>query len=83
MAAAFSNTYFLQYLFYYLDKGLSRRNAKMRCEYILLIFIKRDGIFILPVFVGWFLFQEHKKMQRKEYIAFGIGILGIVFIILR
>lgn len=38
---------------------------------------------IVPILIGWFFFNEQKKLAFREYIAFGIGILGIVFIILR
>ena len=37
---------------------------------------------IIPIFIGWFFFHENKKFVIEEYIAFALGILGIIFILI-
>src|SRR3989344_3075775 len=33
---------------------------------------------IFPVLIGWVFFSEYKQLRRREYLAFAVGILGIV-----
>ncbi len=40
------------------------------------------GITLVPVLIGWFIFKERKGLSKKEILAFSIGAIGAVLIIL-
>ena len=43
------------------------------------------GIFItlIPVLLGWFLFKERKGLSKMEWLAFLLGIVGAILVLLR
>ncbi len=40
------------------------------------------GITFLPILIGWFVFKERKSLSKKEILAFSIGAIGAILIIL-
>ncbi len=40
------------------------------------------GITLIPVLIGWFIFKERKGLSKKEILAFSIGAMGAILIIL-
>ncbi len=44
--------------------------------------VRSAAITFLPVLAGWFIFKERKGLSKKEVLAFLIGIIGALLIIL-
>jgi len=45
--------------------------------------VKGMFISLIPVILGWFIFKERKGLTKKEWLAFFLGIIGAILVLLR
>lgn len=45
--------------------------------------LRAVGTAFVPVLIGWFVFKEGKGLSKKELLAFVVGVIGVLLIIIK
>lgn len=45
--------------------------------------IRGLAITIIPIIIGWHIFKERKGLTKREWLAFAVGLVGAVLVLLR